>query len=156
MAEPTASQVHRATPEGADEVARLLHDFNTEFDAPSPGVPVLADRLSRLLQGPGTLAYLVGEPADGVALLTLRTNVWFSGQVALLDELYVRPARRGHGLGTAMIQRVLADAPTMRIDSIEIHVDAPDVDAQRFYERHGFHGIQPDTRDRAYYYYLDL
>ena len=45
----------RATPEDADEVTRLLHDFNTEFDTPSPGVAVLAPRLRRLLAGNDTL-----------------------------------------------------------------------------------------------------
>ncbi len=50
-----------ATPDDAFEVARLLHDFNTEFDTPSPGVDVLADRLRVLLAGEQTMAILAGE-----------------------------------------------------------------------------------------------
>ena len=38
----------------------------------------------------------------------------------------------------------------------EINVDAGDVDAQRFYERHGFSGTDPDTGERAFYYSLEL
>jgi GNAT superfamily N-acetyltransferase len=147
---------YRASAHDAGEVARLLHDFNTEFETSSPGVSVLAGRLKSLLAGPSTIAYLIGRPAEGVALVTLRSNVWYGGPVALLDELYVRPHRRGHGLGTAMIDRLLADATATGISAIEINVDESDVDAQRFYERQGFSGRDPGTGERAFYYALEL
>ena len=84
-----------AAADDAESVARLLHDFNTEFDTESPGPTTLARRLRSLLAGTTTFAVLGGEGPDGVALVTLRTNVWFDGRVALLDELYVSPVRRG-------------------------------------------------------------
>lgn len=146
----------RAGPADADVIARLLHDFNTEFDTPSPGVAVLADRLRSLLATPATIAYLAGDPAVGVALVTLRTNVWCDGPVALLDELYVAPDRRGHGLGSAMIDLLLSEATDAGVSAVEINVDAGDVDAQRFYERHGFSGMDADTGERAFYYWLEL
>jgi ribosomal protein S18 acetylase RimI-like enzyme len=146
----------RATVEDAGVVARLLHDFNTEFDTASPGVDVLTRRLQSLLETPETIAYLTGEPAVGVALVTLRTNVWYDGPVALLDELYVSPDRRGGGHGSAMIERLLADAAASGVSAVEINVDEVDVDAQRFYERHGFSGMDAATGERAYYYSLEL
>ncbi|MDQ2649926.1 MAG: GNAT family N-acetyltransferase [Actinomycetota bacterium] len=145
-----------ATVDDAEEIARLLHDFNTEYDTPSPGVAFLALRLRELLAGDGTFALLAGEPAVAVGLITLRTNVWYEGQVALLDELYVAPELRGGGIGAAMIDLLLVTARERGVDLVEINVDAPDVDAQRFYERHGFHGVDPDTGDRAYYYFMEL
>lgn len=146
----------RARPGDAEAVASLLHDFNTEFDTPTPGVAILTSRLQTLLAEPSTIAYVVGEPPAGVALVTLRSNVWYDGPVALLDELYVAPDRRGHGLGAAMIHLLIAEAKENGISAIEINVDAEDVDAQRFYERHGFNGINPDTGERAFYYSLEL
>jgi GNAT superfamily N-acetyltransferase len=140
----------------AEVVARLLHDFNTEFDTPSPGVDVLAGRLRTLLAGPDTLALLAGEPAEGLALVTFRPNVWYPGPVALLDELYVVPDRRGHGIGTAVMQRLLTLAREREVCLIEINVDEADVDAQRFYERHGFSLADPDTGERAYYVSREL
>ena len=137
-------------------MARLLHDFNTEFDTATPGTAILTTRLQSLLAGPSTLAYLAGEPAAGVALVTLRSNVWYDGPVALLDELYVAPDRRGRGLGAAMIHLLIEDAKEMGVSAIEINVDEGDVDAQRFYERHGFNGADPDTGERAFYYFLEL
>ena len=150
------SIARRAGPEDAETVARLLHDFNTEFETPTPGVEVLTARLRSLLAEPSTIAYLAGEPATGVALVTLRSNVWYDRPVALLDELYVAPRDRGRGLGSAMIRLLLADAEASGVSAIEINVDAGDVDAQRFYERHGFSGVDPDTGERAYYYSLEL
>jgi GNAT superfamily N-acetyltransferase len=133
-----------------------LHDFNTEFETPSPGTAVLTGRLKSLLAGPSTIAYVIGQPAEGVALVTLRSNVWYDGPVALLDELYVRPGRRGQGLGTAMIDRLITDGVAIGLSAIEINVDEGDVDARRFYERHGFSGADPNTGERAFYYALEL
>jgi GNAT superfamily N-acetyltransferase len=145
-----------ATPDDADEVARLLHDFNREFDTPSPGVEVLAPRLRRLLAGDETIAILAGTPAVGLALLTFRPNVWYAGRVALLDELYVVPPLRSQGIGTAIIDRLLTLARDDGVGLVEINVDEADVDAQRFYERHGFSATEPDTGERAFYYFQEL
>ena len=143
---------HRAGADDATEVARLLHNFNTEFDTPTPGAVILARRLQSLLAEPKTVAYLIGEPPVGVALVTLRSNVWYDGPVALLDELYVAPQHRGRGLGSVIIRQLVSDAIDMGVSVIEINVDEEDVDAQRFYERHGFVGVDPDTGGRAFYY----
>ena len=159
--EPT---IRGATPDDAGEVARLLHDFNTEFDTPSPGVDVLAARLRELLAGDDTFAILAGTsagtspgtPAVAVALVTLRSNVWYSGPVALLDELYVVPGRRGQGIGSAVIDHLVSLAPARGVALIEINVDEGDVDAQRFYVRHGFSATEPGSTERAFYYSREL
>ena len=51
-------------------VAQLLHDFNTEFDTPSPGADTLEPRLRHLLDDDATFAILGGEPPVAVALVT--------------------------------------------------------------------------------------
>lgn len=145
-----------ATPHDAEEVARLLHRFNTEFDTPSPGVDVLARRLRSLLGGHATIAILAGGPAVGLALVTLRPNVWYEGPVALLDELYVAPDRRGGGIGSAIVERLLAKVREHGAGLVEVNVDEADVDAQRFYVRHGFTAIEPNTGERAFYLHQEL
>jgi GNAT superfamily N-acetyltransferase len=146
-----------AVVDDADEVARLLHDFNVEFDTPTPGSEVLAGRLRRLLADPEQTAALVaGEPAVAVALVTLRPNVWYEGPVALLDELYVVPERRGQGIGSAVIELLLSLARERGVALVEINVDEGDVDAQGFYERHGFSATAEGSDERAYYYEQEL
>ena len=145
-----------ATSDDAAEVARLLHDFNIEFDTPSPGTEVLASRLRVLLAGDETFAILAGSPAVAVALITLRPNVWYAGKVALLDELYVVPSLRGCGIGSAIVEALLSISRARTVDLIEINVDESDVDAQRFYQRHGFFGTEPGATERAFYFSQEL
>ena len=152
----TSYPVRVARAEEAAEVARLLHDFNTEFETPTPGVEVLAHRLMHLLADGRTFAMLAGSPAIAMGLVTLRPNVWYDGQVALLDELYVEPQLRSQGIGAAMIDLLVRTCRAWRVELIEINVDEADTDTQRFYERHGFSGIEPDTGDRAFYYFQEL
>jgi GNAT superfamily N-acetyltransferase len=149
-------EVRVAGPEDAEVVAALLHDFNTEFDTPSPGAAVLAPRLRTLLAEATTIALLAGEPATGVALITLRANVWYEGPVALLDELYVRPDFRGRGIGTALLARAFALLRERGTGLFEVNVDEDDSGARRFYERHGFSNTPPGQSDRMLYYERDL
>ncbi|WP_449407293.1 N-acetyltransferase family protein [Microbacterium maritypicum] len=152
MSTPHASRIRTAHPDDAPRIAELLHAFNTEFDTETPGVDVLARRLRTLLAGPSTFAVLGDEPAVGVALVTLRPNVWSEGPVALLDEMYVDPTERGDGIGGAILQAVVEACQRLGVAEIEINVDESDADAMRFYERHGFRGADPDTGERAFYF----
>jgi len=153
---PDQHATRSANVDDAHAIGHLLHDFNTEFGEPSPGAEVLEARLRMLLGGGRTLALVSGTPPIAVALVTLRPNVWYAGQVALLDELYVVPERRGQGIGSALITHLLSTALALSVDLIEINVDEGDVDAQRFYQRHGFTAVAPDSPERAFYYWQDI
>ncbi len=145
------TEVRLASVADADAVARLLHDFNTEFDTESPGPTALARRLRTLLAETTTFAVLGGDGPDGIALVSLRTNVWFGGPVALLDELYVAAGLRGRGIGGEMIRLVAEECAGRGDELLEVNVDEGDVDALRFYGRHDFELIQPETGERAFY-----
>ena len=98
----------------------------------------------------------MSSPPVAVALVTLRPNVWYAGQVAVLDEMYVVPELRGQGIGSAVIEYLMSISPARRVDLIEINVDEGDVDAQRFYERHGFSMTERGSTERSYYYFQEL
>jgi GNAT superfamily N-acetyltransferase len=140
----------------AATVAALLDAFNHEYDTPTPGSGVLAERLQRLLEGGDVIALLTGEPAVGVALLTLRPNIWYDGPVALLDELYVVPAVRDQGHGSALLAAAEAVVRERGAELLEINVDAGDTDARRFYERHGYTNTEPGQDEPMLYYYREL
>lgn len=150
------TQPRRATVPDAAQLAALLDRFNREFKVPSPGAPVLAARLARLLAGESVFAQLAGEPAVGVALVTLRPNVWFDGPVALLDEIYVVPERRSQGIGTRLLKTVEQECISRGVRLLEINVDGEDTDARRFYERHGYSDREPGAPVPALYYSREL
>lgn len=146
----------RATAADAVTVATLLHAFNREFSTPTPEPAVLAARVRRLVAGTDVIALLAGEPAVGVAVLTLRPNVWYDGPVALLDELYVAPGMRNAGLGSALLAAVESHARQAAAQLVEINVDGDDVAARRFYERHGYADREAGQDGPALYYSREL
>ncbi len=148
--------VRRAAAQEATVVAGLLHDFNSEYATPSPGAAVLTGRLERLLAGPSVFALLAGDPATGLALVTVRPNVWYDGPVGLLDELYVVPGLRGRGQGTALLQAAEAEVRARGGELLEINVDGDDGDARRFYERHGYRNSEPGSEEQLLYYFREL
>src|SRR5687767_8969015 len=100
----TEFRVREMTPADVTTAAEMLDAFNREFDTPTPGPAVLARRLPRLTADGRLTVLLSGEPAVGVAVVSLRPNVWSDGPVALLDELYVRPEHRNRRHGHALLE----------------------------------------------------
>lgn len=149
-------QVRQADSDDAADIARLLVDFNNEFDTPTPQPQVLAERLRTLLTEPTTAAFLVGDPPIGLALLTARPNVWHDGPVTLLDELYVAPAHRNQGLGSGLLAAAEAWTRSIGGSLLEIDVDGADSDARRFYERHGYGCVPPGEPEPSLRYYREL
>ena len=145
-----------ATGADAATVARLLDAFHREYGVPTPGIAVLTTRLERLLAEGDVAALLAGDPAVGVALLTLRPNVWSEGPVALLDELYVAPGLRGRGHGSALLPAAEGVTRQRGGEVLEINVDGNDTDARRFYERHGYVNTEPGEDQPLLYYYREL
>ena len=152
-----SSSVPRAAlPSDAETVARLLDAFNREYDAPTPGPEVLTTRLRSLLVGSDVIAFLAGDPAVGVALVTLRPNVWYDGPVALVDELYVLPEARGRGVGSALLVAVESLTRERGGQLIEIAVDGADTEAHRFYERHGYTATEAGQDQPSFYYHRSV
>ena len=153
MAGPDPTGVRRADVADARAVARLLHDFNLEFDEPSPPVDELAVRIEQLLRDGDVTVLLVGGGPDGLAVLRFRPAIWSSGLECYLAELYVTPARRGRGSGRALLEAALHEARARGADTMDIGVDAPDLAARRLYESLGFTNRCGDADDAVMYVY---
>jgi ribosomal protein S18 acetylase RimI-like enzyme len=132
------AEVRRATPDDAPDVARLLHDFNSEFDEPSPGVEFLARRVAKLIEAGEITVLVAGEGPDGLAQLRFRPSVWEEALEAYLQELYVVPDLRGHGIGRALLEAAMEAAREAGATFIDLDTSADDKAAMALYESAGF------------------
>ena len=130
--------VRRAGAVDADVIGRLLHDFNSEFEEPTPGPRALADRVRELLAGENFVVLLGGSEPRGLAVLRFRPSIWTEGLECYLAELYVQPAHRRRGLGLALMTTALEAAREEGADYIEVATSEDDVGARALYERMGF------------------
>ncbi len=151
MSDPT---VFMASLEDAEITARMQIDFNAEFDSPCPELEELTPRFRRILAGSSGFVLHAGERGDpnGYALVTLRPTIYHDGPLAVLDELYVRPALRDRGIGTALLTGAVGEVRRRHGHEMHINVDEIDADTRRFYERHGFVNFEPGTDYRMLCY----
>jgi len=130
--------VRRASIGDAPAVARLLHDFNTEFSEPVPEVGVLAKRVAQFIDRDQATFLLAGSGPDGVAELRLRPSIMTGALDAYLEELYVAPAKRGQGLGRALLEAAMETARRQGAARIELGTSEDDTAARALYESAGF------------------
>jgi ribosomal protein S18 acetylase RimI-like enzyme len=130
--------VRRAGAEDAEAVGRLLHDFNTEFDEPTPGPEALAKRMRDLISSGETAVLFVGDGPDGLAVLRLRPSIWSQALECYLAELYVAPDRRGRGFGRALMEEAIRLARDEGADHMDLGTSEDDVTARALYESLGF------------------
>lgn len=153
MATESEHAIRRAGVEDAPAIGQLLHDFNAEFDEPTPGAAWLIDRL-RLLLGQGDVTVLLaGEGPDGLAVLSFRPSLWSSALECYVAELYVVPGRRGEGRGRALMEAVIELARAEGADHLDLNTGEDDVAARGLYESLGFdrRGGRPDGPQQYYY-----
>jgi ribosomal protein S18 acetylase RimI-like enzyme len=145
--------VRVATPGDAAAVARLLHDFNREFEDPSPGPARLARRMRQLLEQGDAAVLLGGSGPDGLAVLRFRPAIWTGALECYLAELYVAPQRRGHGLGRALMRAAIACARSRGADHMDLATAETDVAARALYESLGFSNREGRRDGPLNYYY---
>jgi ribosomal protein S18 acetylase RimI-like enzyme len=134
------SPIRRATPGDAGAVARLLHDFQEEFDEPSPGVEALTGRYEELIRNRDMTVLVTGEGPDGFAQIRYRPWVYSAGPNAhsYLEELYVVPGLRGQGIGRALLEAVMDMARSEGATHMELGTSETDTAARALYEEAGF------------------
>jgi ribosomal protein S18 acetylase RimI-like enzyme len=137
----------------ADAIGRLLHDFNSEFDEPTPGPRALAERVRQLLDGGETKVLLGGSGPDGLAVLRFRPAIWTDALECYLAELYVAPERRGHGLGRALMEAAIELARAEGATHMDLGTSEDDVAAHALYESLGFSNREGRADGPLSYFY---
>ncbi len=140
-----------ADPADAAAVGQLLHDFNTEYDEPTPDPRTLAERIAKL---PDTDVLLAGDV--GLVVLRFQPSLWTEHLECYLAELYVRPAWRGQGLGEALVRAALEHARDRGADYLHLGTTEDDVAARHLYEKAGMRRTEGDDGPLMFVYEIEL
>ena len=130
-----------ATQEDTSELCELLailFSQETEF------------RPDRISQSKG-LEAILGDPSVGLILilrdqgkiigmvnLLFTVSTFLGAKVALLEDMIIRPAHRGEGAGTLLLQAAIQTASERGCRRITLLTDGSNARARAFYQRMGF------------------
>jgi GNAT superfamily N-acetyltransferase len=78
------------------------------------------------------------DQAIGYVVLTLGYSLEYQGRDAFIDELYLRSAYRGQGIGTQSLQFVERAARSLGVRALHLEVERKNTAAQAFYRQEGF------------------
>jgi ribosomal protein S18 acetylase RimI-like enzyme len=133
-------EIRRATPDELDEVVELLAAQLAEHDIPiaRADLAFAAEGILRVPERGFVLLAVDPTGAAGIACVSYSWTVERGGLVAWLDELYVVPSRREHGIGNELLGRVIAAAAEDGCRTVELEVETSHARAEHLYRRHGF------------------
>ena len=133
-----------AGPADVETVTALLAAFRDWWGSETPADETFRRTAARLLDDPQTEFLLAGE--DGLAQLRYRLSAWTGVEDCWLEDLYVRDAARGTGLGRS------ADRGGRRI---ELDVNESNTSAIALYTSLGF-SVEPKPPGRTLFLGMKL
>ena len=131
--------IRRAEPRDSDAIAGL-EDTCQGPDAWSAWL--VRDGVEGVLP---TVRYLVADVDDAVVGYAVAS---FAGDIAELQRIGVAPAARRAGVGSALLDEVVAEAPATGANRLLLEVREDNAGALAFYAARGF--IEIDRRPRYY------
>ena len=131
---------HLVRPSDLATVLALMREFYAANEHPfDPAVAgrTLGELLADSSVGHAWLIDVTGAHA-GYIVLTYAFSLEFGGRVAVIDELYVRPAFQGRGLASAALAFVEGEARARGARALHLEVRLGNERAYGVYERAGF------------------
>jgi GNAT superfamily N-acetyltransferase len=127
--------IRRAGPADLDVLVELhrtfcdvdVHPFDSAR-AHAAFAPLLADDTRGVV-------WIIDTPG-AYAVLTWGWSIEAGGAEAVLDEIFV--SERDNGLGSALLDHVVADGRRRGLARIFLETEVPNQRVRRYYERHGF------------------
>jgi GNAT superfamily N-acetyltransferase len=137
----TAFEIARVAAGDIDEVMPLLRGY-CEFYEAAPSEQALRGLCEALLEAPDSagvqlLARMEDGTAVGLATLLWTFSTLNAGPIGLMNDLYVAPAARGHGIGTALIEACAGESVHRGAIALEWYTKPTNTRAQAVYDRTG-------------------
>ena len=133
--------IHRATTDDLTALTGLVEEYWRFENISGFGQVLVETQLERLLGsaqlGAAWIATRNGAPA-GYLLAVYVFSLEHRGLTAEIDELYVRPAARGAGIGSELLRQAEAAAAELGCTSISLQLGRSNDAGRAFYRRHGY------------------
>jgi GNAT superfamily N-acetyltransferase len=112
----------RGTETDADTIGCLIRELAESSGGKSE---VDAAYVTRYLGFPGRTVLLAEAAGERVGLLafSLNPNLYHAADGCLIEDLFVRPAWRGRGVGRALVARVMAEAARQGWAEVSVSTD---------------------------------
>jgi GNAT superfamily N-acetyltransferase len=94
----------------APAFGQLLHAFNAEFGQSEPDKETIVNRAAPLIESGEVTVLFAGEGQTGSPRFASAPSPYTVLSMPTLEELYVVPERRGHGLGRALLEAAMDHA----------------------------------------------
>lgn len=129
-----------ARPKDIDRLARMVADYHAFENIDQSDDEIRAALAPLLEDSPHGAAYLAGPPNSpiGYIILSFGYSVELGGIDGFVDELYIRPAVRGRGIGGEILQQILPAMAAHGVKALHLEVAHDNTRAQSLYQRHGF------------------
>lgn len=135
-----------ARPEDAPGLARLRYEFRSDIESPGEEAQAFIARCNgwmakRLADHGAWLAWVLAGSDDLYGMIWLQLVEKLPNPVAepechgYVTSLYVGPACRGTGLGSALLRAALDECDRREVDAVFLW---PTPASRSLYERHGF------------------
>ena len=128
--------IRDATPADSAAIASLIQDLAQSTGETSPITPTY---VNTYLAFPGCSIMLAEEDGQIAGLLSysIRPNLYHNGDTALIEELIVKSAWRDRGVGSTLLEALLARLKTSGCVEVSVTTLPDNQGAVRFYRAHG-------------------
>jgi ribosomal protein S18 acetylase RimI-like enzyme len=108
-----APRIQVASRDDLEALTRLAAAFRDSLERSTPSDEEFRQSIAALLRDQATEFFLaVGEDGQGIGYIQqrYRYSAWLSALEAYLEDLFVKPEARGHGVGSSLVEFAVARA----------------------------------------------
>ncbi|MFM7708293.1 MAG: N-acetyltransferase family protein [Gammaproteobacteria bacterium] len=130
--------IRRAVPDDIPRLLPLVADYWRFEGIAGFEAKRVTHSLEQLLSTETSGAGWIADDDAGYLLVTRGFSLEYGGPIAAIDEFFVRPQRRGTGLGAALLTAAEEACRAAGCVRLELELGRGNDAARGFYARHGF------------------